>query len=112
MSENVTQGTQYLQSILAGFCVHEVKITPSVDERGVLYTIEPTRRDTPYVIGGKGITVSALRTLMRLWGQTHGDMEIAVLVIGSKNKGQRETFGNSIPPELSKDSTPVETSNA
>lgn len=45
-----------------------VKSTRTVDERGVLITLDVTPSDIGYVIGRQGMTVRAIRTLLRVVG--------------------------------------------
>lgn len=46
----------------------EVKSTRTVDERGVLITLDVNPTDIGYVIGRRGMTVRAIRTLLRVVG--------------------------------------------
>ncbi len=46
----------------------EVKSTRTVDERGVLITLDVNPSDIGYVIGRQGQTVRAIRTLLRVVG--------------------------------------------
>jgi len=46
----------------------KVKITRTVDERGVLMTLDVDPGDIGYVIGRRGNTVRAIRTLLKVVG--------------------------------------------
>ncbi|HAO52793.1 TPA: RNA-binding protein [Candidatus Magasanikbacteria bacterium] len=46
----------------------EVKVTRTVDERGVLITLDLNPTDIGYVIGRRGNTVRAIRTLLKVVG--------------------------------------------
>lgn len=46
----------------------DVKSTRTVDERGVLITLHVNSTDIGYVIGRRGMTVRAIRTLLRVVG--------------------------------------------
>ena len=47
---------------------NDVKVERTVDEMGVLLTLSVNPEDLGYVIGRKGQTVTALRTLVRIVG--------------------------------------------
>ena len=46
----------------------EVKVERTVDEMGVLLTLSVAKSDMPQIIGKKGRTASAIRTLLRVVG--------------------------------------------
>ena len=46
----------------------EVKVERTVDEMGVLLTLSVAKSDMPQIIGKKGRTASAIRTLLRVIG--------------------------------------------
>ena len=46
----------------------EVKVTRTVDERGVLLTLDVNPTDIGYVIGRRGNTIRAVRTLLKVVG--------------------------------------------
>lgn len=45
-----------------------VKVTRTVDERGVLLTLDVTPTDIGYVVGRRGRTIQAIRTLVKVVG--------------------------------------------
>lgn len=61
---------QFLEFIVRAIVNHpeDVKSTRTVDERGVLLTLDVNPTDIGYVIGRRGQTVRALRTLLRVVG--------------------------------------------
>jgi len=46
----------------------DVKVTRTVDERGVLLTLDVSANDIGYVIGRRGQTAQSIRTLLRIVG--------------------------------------------
>jgi len=64
------QDQQFLEYIVRAIVNHpeDVKSTRTVDERGVLITLDVNSSDIGYVIGRRGQTVRALRTLLRVVG--------------------------------------------
>ena len=56
-----------------------VKVDRTVDERGVLLTLDVDPADIGYVIGKKGQTITALRTLIRIVGAKN-DARVTVKV--------------------------------
>lgn len=51
-----------------------VKVTRSVDERGVLMTLDVDPSDIGYVIGRHGNTVRAIRTLLKVVGAKNNSL--------------------------------------
>lgn len=60
----------FLQYVVEGLVDHpgDVKINRSVDEMGVLLTLDVNPEDMGKVIGRKGATAKAIRTLLRVVG--------------------------------------------
>jgi len=46
----------------------DVKVTRTIDERGVLLTLDINPADMGYIIGRKGQTAQAIRTLLKIIG--------------------------------------------
>ena len=69
MSE-MHQDQQFLEYIVKAIVNNPdaVKATRTVDERGVLITLDVAPTDIGYVIGRQGQTVRAIRTLLRVVG--------------------------------------------
>ncbi len=61
---------QFLEYVVKGLVDHQndVKITRTVDEMGVLLTLEVNAEDMGKVIGRSGNTAKAIRTLLRVVG--------------------------------------------
>lgn len=61
---------QFLEFVVKGLVDHQndVKITRTVDEMGVLLTLEVNALDMGKVIGRSGNTAKAIRTLLRVVG--------------------------------------------
>lgn len=67
------EDTQYLEAILSGIIEHpeRVRVSRSVDELGVLLTLELHPDDMGKVIGRSGNTASAIRVLLKAFGARH-----------------------------------------
>ncbi len=61
---------KFLEMVIKSIVNHtdEVKITRTVDERGVLLTLDVNPADIGYVIGRRGNTIRAIRTLLKVVG--------------------------------------------
>src|SRR3954471_20945247 len=64
------QDTQFLESVVKALVdnPNDVKINRTVDEMGVLMTLEVNAADMGKVIGRSGNTAKAIRTLLRVVG--------------------------------------------
>lgn len=64
------QDQEFLDYVVKGIVNHpeDVSSTRTVDERGVLLVLDVNPSDIGYVIGRRGQTVRALRTLLRVVG--------------------------------------------
>lgn len=63
----------YLETLVKGLVDHaeDVKVTKTVDEMGVLMTLDVNQADMGQIIGRKGATAKAIRTLLRVAGMKH-----------------------------------------
>ena len=63
----------YLESLVKGLVDHadDVKVTKTVDEMGVLMTLDVNPKDMGQVIGRKGATAKSIRTLLRVAGMKY-----------------------------------------
>ena len=63
----------YLESLVKGLVDHQddVKVTKTVDEMGVLMTLDVNPKDMGQVIGRKGATAKSIRTLLRVAGMKY-----------------------------------------
>lgn len=66
----MNQDQQFLEFVVKSIVNNPdgVKTTRTVDERGVLITLDVSAGDIGYVIGRQGQTVRAIRTLLRVVG--------------------------------------------
>jgi predicted RNA-binding protein YlqC (UPF0109 family) len=60
----------YLETVVKGLvdAPEDVKVTKTVDEMGVLMTLDVNPKDMGQIIGRKGATAKAIRTLLRVAG--------------------------------------------
>ncbi len=67
---DMNQDQQFLEFVVKSIVNNPdgVKTTRTVDERGVLITLDVAAGDIGYVIGRQGQTVRAIRTLLRVVG--------------------------------------------
>lgn len=67
------QDQQFLQNLIEALVDHpgDVKINRTVDEMGVLLTLDVHAEDMGKVIGRSGNTAKAIRTLLRVVGMKH-----------------------------------------
>lgn len=63
----------FLEYVVKAIVNHpdDVKVSRSVDERGVLITLDINPEDMGYVIGRQGQTARAIRTLLKIVGAKH-----------------------------------------
>jgi predicted RNA-binding protein YlqC (UPF0109 family) len=68
--EKMIEPKEYLEYIVKGLVENpdDVKVTRTVDEMGVLLTLEVNSADMGQVIGRQGATAKAMRTLIRVCG--------------------------------------------
>lgn len=70
MIEFMEQDAQFLDFVIKALVENpaDVKITRTVDEMGVLMTLDVNRADMGKIIGREGNTAKAIRTLLRVVG--------------------------------------------
>jgi len=70
MKENMNQDQQFLEYVVKALVdnPNDIKINRTVDEMGVLMTLEVHAADMGKVIGRSGNTAKAIRTLLRVVG--------------------------------------------
>jgi len=61
---------EFLEFVTKSIVTHpdDVKVERTVDERGVLLTLKINQEDMGYIIGRRGQTAQAIRTLLRIVG--------------------------------------------
>ena len=89
MSENETQDKNFLETIITSIVgtPEAVSIERTVDERGVLLTLKIDPSDMGFVIGRKGQTAQAIRTLLKVVGARNNSR--VNLKIYDPNNGER-----------------------
>jgi len=90
------QDQQFLEFIIKAIVNHpdQVKVTRSVDERGVLMTLDVEPTDIGYVIGRHGNTIRAIRTLLKVVGAKNN--ALVNLKINEPEGGQRERRSETV----------------
>lgn len=90
------QDQAFLEYVVKAIVNHpdDVKSTRTVDERGVLITLDLNPSDMGYVIGRRGQTARAIRTLLK--------------VVGAKNNARvnlkiNEPEGSERPPRMERE---------
>ncbi|MFA6427627.1 MAG: KH domain-containing protein [Candidatus Magasanikbacteria bacterium] len=85
------QDQEFLEVIIKAIVNNpdKVKSTRTVDERGVLITLDVEPTDIGYVIGRRGNTVRAIRTLLKVVGAKNN--ALVNLKINEPEGGRRST---------------------
>lgn len=67
------QDQEFLEFVVKSIVANPEKVTTdrTVDERGVLLTLNIDQNDMGYVIGRRGQTAQAIRTLLKIVGAKH-----------------------------------------
>jgi len=67
---DMNQDQSFIEYVIKSIVGHpdDVKVSRSVDERGVLLTLDLNPEDMGYVIGRRGQTARAIRTLLKIVG--------------------------------------------
>ncbi|HBF67247.1 MAG TPA: RNA-binding protein [Candidatus Magasanikbacteria bacterium] len=81
---------QYLLTVAKGIVNHpdDVKVERRVDEKGVLLTLHVNPADMGYVVGRRGKTAEALRTLLRIVGAKH-NARVSIQIHDPNHQGDR-----------------------
>jgi len=70
----------------------DVKSNRTVDERGVLLTLDVNPADMGYVIGRQGQTARAIRTLLKIIGaKNNARVNLKIVEPEGSERGRRET---------------------
>lgn len=102
---------QFLETLVKALVDHPeaVETSRSVDEMGVLLTLDVHPDDMGKIIGRSGNTAKAIRTLLRVVGMKH-DARVNLKI--NEPEGGKGTY-NSIPEDVMHDAMePAEVANA
>lgn len=104
---DMQQDQQFLEAIVKAIVNNPdaVKSTRTVDERGVLITLDVAATDIGYVIGRQGQTVRAIRTLLRVVGAKNNAS--VNLKINEPEGGRGPRFAREERPQTSSDAAPA-----
>lgn len=104
---DMQQDQQFLEAIVKAIVNNPdaVKSTRTVDERGVLITLDVAATDIGYVIGRQGQTVRAIRTLLRVVGAKNNAS--VNLKINEPEGGRGPRFAREERPQTASSATPV-----
>ncbi len=84
--KKLQEAQEYLQNLLKGFCIQQVSIETSEYANGVIFDLRPSRSDSSFVVGRRGIIIFSIRNLMALYWQKKRDEsdkeKLAILVNG------------------------------
>lgn len=100
---------QFLETVVKSLVDHpeSVQIERTVDEMGVLLTLDVHAEDMGKIIGRSGNTAKAIRTLLRVVGMKH-DARVN-LKINEPEGGTRSFGSDSVPEDSPADAeTPTE----
>lgn len=74
---------QFAFRVISAIASDPIKITRSVDERGVLLAVSLSEKDMPQVIGRGGETAKAIRTLLKIVGARNDSrVNLKILEVG------------------------------
>ncbi len=87
---------QFLDFVIKSLVDHpeDVKINRTVDEMGVLMTLDVNREDMGKIIGREGNTAKAIRTLLRVVGMKNNAR--VNLKINEPEGGVKDTRGSAV----------------
>ncbi|HKK54095.1 MAG TPA: KH domain-containing protein [Patescibacteria group bacterium] len=94
MAEENAQDKEFLETIVKQIVSKPdaVKVERTIDEMGVLLTLKIDQEDMGYVIGKKGQTAQAIRTLLKIIGAKNNSR--VNLKIYDPNAGNRPSSNN------------------
>lgn len=96
---------QFVESIIKAIVANpnDVQVDRTVDERGVLLTVNVNPSDIGYVIGKKGQTVNAVRTLAKIVGAKNNarvNLKIVEPEGSSRSRGGHSHAGEEINTDM------------
>src|SRR3989339_1656805 len=81
---------------------NDVKVTRTVDERGVLITLDLNPGDMGYVIGRQGQTARAIRTLLKIVGaKNNARVNLKINEPEGSTRGPRESRDSNVDIDTS-----------
>lgn len=89
----MTEPQDFLEYIVKGLADHpdDVKVTKTIDEMGVLLTLDVNPEDMGQIIGRQGATAKAIRTLVRVCGmKTQARVNVKINEPNKENAGDAE----------------------
>jgi uncharacterized protein len=92
----------YLEYIIKAIVTNpdDVKVTRTIDERGVLLTLDLNPADMGYVIGKQGQTAKAVRTLLKIVGaQNNARVNLKINEPEGSTRGPRREESTEAPAE-------------
>ena len=96
VDKNPVSDQEFLEHIIKSLVDHpeDVKIERKVDEMGVLLSLRVHREDMGQIVGRRGSTAKAIRTLVRIVGlKNHARVNLKI----------EEPEGGSVAPRVAKD---------
>jgi len=97
------QDKDFLETIVKTIVANpnDVKVTRTVDERGVLLTLDINPADMGYVIGRKGQTAQAIRSLLKIVGaKNNARVNLKINEPEGSTRGRREDVDTSSVDDL------------
>ncbi len=88
----MTEPQEFLEYIVKGLVDNpdDVKVTKTIDDMGVLLTLEVNPEDMGQVIGRQGATAKAMRTLVRVCGMK-SQARVNVKIYEPNREGMEES---------------------
>lgn len=113
--EPMEQDQQFIEFVVKSIVNNpdDVKTVRTVDERGVLITLDINASDMGYVIGRQGQTARALRTLLKIVGAKNNarvNLKINEPVGGRGPRMSSDMHGDSAPTASSPSMMDIDTS--
>lgn len=100
MVERKEHDVEFLEYVVKSIVDHpdEVKLTRTIDEMGVLITLEVHPEDMGQIIGRSGATAKSIRTLLRTIGaRNNARVNLKILEPEGSQRGQRPPRGGAAP---------------
>jgi len=98
MAESKEQDVEFLEYIIKSVVDHpdDVKVDRTVDEMGVLLSLNVNPEDMGQVIGRSGATAKSIRTLLRVIGaRNNARVNLKIIEPEGSTRGQQKTAEKS-----------------